>query len=344
MRGRFDQEAPAQAAAMLAAVELLHPGALDRLRRDPAAELATWDDVCLREVDENGTMRCSVAGGYLDETEPPTLLVARSTSYRRRGFTSLHELGHHLQRTDLGLGQNLYTREDSEKFEEFACDAFAARVLLPDDNVAEYFPERGPTAPGVVEMFHASRASREACCVRAAAHVTGAGVVALLDTTGEVVFAAPRGMFPPARGSNQAHTPLIAAALRTSETVERDETFVSYRGGSKSDLCYGQAAWCDGDYLVAILATDNAAWRPLALPRPDTGQGRMGRSRICETCETAFQAWDPPCEICSQPRCPDGHCGCDAARAAKDRQCDQCYLVLAQSRFEGNSRSCRDCA
>jgi Zn-dependent peptidase ImmA (M78 family) len=345
MRGRFHEEAPAQAAAMLATIELLHPGALDRLRDDPMAELATWSDVRLVEVVETSDRRCSVAGGYLDETEPPTLVVARSASYRRRGFTALHELGHHVQKTNLGLGQNLYTRQDSEAFEEFACDAFAARVLLPDEQVANLIEPRGPTAPGVAEMFRASRASREACCVRAAEHLTGAGAAVLLDVTGTVIFAAPRGMIPPARGSDQANTPLIAAVLRASATVERDNTFVSYRDGGRSGLLYGQAVRCDNDYLIAVLAIDNAAWRPLALPRPETGQSRMGYWWTCETCEdTTFQVWDPPCQRCRQPRCPDGHCGCDATRAAKERPCDRCHLVLAPSRFDGSSAICRDCS
>ena len=91
MRGRFHEEAPAQAAAMLYALDRLHPGALDRLRIDPLAELANWCDVRVVQVTDTSAGRCSVAGGYLEETEPPTLVVARSASYRRRGFTALHD-------------------------------------------------------------------------------------------------------------------------------------------------------------------------------------------------------------------------------------------------------------
>lgn len=344
MRGRFHEEAPAQAAAMLDVVDRLHPGALDMLRIDPLAEMANWCDVRVVQVADTSVGRCSVAGGYLEETEPPTLVVARSASYRRRGFTALHELGHHLQKTDSALGQRLFTRRDSEAFEEFACDAFAARVLLPDDRVATHIEPRGPSAVGVVEMFQRSQASREACCVRAAQHLTGAGAVVLLDLAGTVIFAAPHGMIPPARGSDQADTPLIAAALRACATVERDETFVAYRGGGRSDLLYGQAARCDDEYLIAVFATDNAAWRPFAPPRPDTGRPRQGRWWTCETCDTPFPVTEQPCERCREPRCPDGHCGCTAARAATDRQCDTCHLVLAPSRFAGHSTTCRDCS
>lgn len=58
--------------------------------------------------------------------------------------------------------------------------------------------------------------------MRAAEYLTGGGVVALLDATGTVIFATPRGMLPPARGSDQSATPLIAAALHAPATVERD--------------------------------------------------------------------------------------------------------------------------
>jgi hypothetical protein len=271
------------------------------------------------------------------------LLVGASRSYRRRGFTGLHELGHHLQQTDPALGQKLFTRQDSEAFEEAACDAFAGRVLLPDDQIAGRIDRRGPTAPGVVELFHSSQASREACCVRAAEHLTGSGAVVLLDVGGTVIFAAPRGIFPPARGSDQSRTPLIEAALRATATVERDETFIEYRTGNASDMLYGQAAWCDDDYLIAVLASDNVPWRPFAPPRPNTSRSRIGQWWTCEICEELFKQTESPCELCGDPRCGNGHCGCTVARVAKDRECDTCHFVLAMVRFDQGSSTCRDC-
>lgn len=345
MRGRFVDEAPAQASAMLEVIERLHPRSLGELRADPLAELQRWPDVQLRFVPETGGgNRCSVAGSYLPDTAPPTLVIGMSRSHRRRGFTALHELGHHLQQTDIGLGQRLFTRQDTEAFEEAACDAVAARVLIPDDYMAGRFDRRGPTAPHVVDLFHDSRASREACCVRAAEYLTGGGIVVLLDSTGTVRFAATRGLVPPARGSDQSNTPLIAAALRQLGTAEHDTTFVAYRNGSTSDALYGQAAWCDEDYLFAILASDNAAWRPFAPPRPDTGRFGFDTWWTCETCGESFHASEPPCECCDEPRCRDGHCDCTTARVAQDRRCDTCFLILAPSRFEGSSATCRDCA
>ena len=110
---------------------------------------------------------CSVAGSY--QPNPPTLVVTKSLSSGRRRFTALHELGHHLQQTDIALGNTVFGYSDPDSFEEEACDAFAAGVLLPDDELRTQLSPRGPTAQDVVDLYSVhSSASREACCVWAA--------------------------------------------------------------------------------------------------------------------------------------------------------------------------------
>jgi hypothetical protein len=311
------------------------------------AVLGGWPDIQVELAPESAAAgSCSIAGRYDDETDPPTLIVGAAKSYRRRGFTALHEFGHHLQRTNLELGQRLFVGQDSEGLEEAACDEFAARVLLPDDLLAEAIGERGPTASDVVDLYATSQASREACCVRAANQLQGAGAVLLLDSMGTVLFAAPRGMVPPARGSDQAKTPLIEAALRQRTDVQRDETFIAYRDGGTSEHLYGQAAWCDDDeYLIAVVASDNVPWMPLALPRSGTRRSRYGSWWTCETdaCGETFKVTEPPCGRCDQPKCEHGHCGCTAARSQRDRICTQCYLTLPPRSFDGDSLICRDC-
>lgn len=344
-RHRFIEESPRQAEAMISTVERLHPGALEALRADPLAELHRWTDIRVSmqsEVGDGG--RCSVAGSYQPDSDPPTLVVGAARSLRRRGFTGLHELGHHLQQTDPALGQRLFDWEDSEAFEEAACDAFAARILVPDDRISEEVRRRGPSADDVVTMFGTSQASREACCVRAAQYLTDGGAVVLLDITGEVLFAAPRGMIPPARGSDQSRTPLVSAALRTRATIQRDKTFIVYRSGGHSDLLYGQAAWCDEDYLIAVLAEDSVAWRAFTPSRPNTQNSRFGSWWECETCGDAFKVTKSACGECGEPRCGQEHCGCTTARTRSDRTCERCSMVLAPSRFEGASMTCLDCS
>jgi IrrE N-terminal-like domain len=345
MRRQYSAEAIAQAKAMLTVLDAHHAGALLALRDDPLGELGRWPQLQVRLVAElHSEGACSVAGSYQHQATPPALVVSRSRSIRRRGFTALHELGHHLQQTDPDLGQRLFSVENSELLEERACDAFAARVLLPDDGVAAHISPRGPTATAVAELFRNSRASREACCVRAAEHLIGAGVVVLLDQDGTVLFAAPRGLIPPARGSDQSDTPLIAAALKGTDTVERDQTVLTYRGGNTSDLVYGQASWCDPGYLIAVVVSDNVPWRRFAPPRPHTNHSRYGSWWTCETCAQEFQVNEPPCDRCGQPRCESLHCGCTASRARRDRTCDMCHMTLHPSRFEGDRTTCRDCA
>lgn len=343
-RGRYTAELADQVRAMTAVVERDHPGALERLRLDPLGEIDTWSDVTLALVAEKpGKDRCSVAGHY--EPEPPTLVVAKAASVRRRGFTALHELGHHLQQTDLGLGAATFDYSDPELYQEEACDAFAAHVLLPDEKLLPTIGPRGPVAQDVVDLFTAnSSASREACCVWAARHLRGAGAVVLLDSEGGVLFAAPHSFIPPARNSDQSATPLVEAALnRRSGVVTRDNTYVRYRSGGQSDSLYGQAAWIDDDYLVAIVTSDNVGWREFAPPRPDTTRFRAGTWWTCETCEETFTSFESPCTTCKQPKCDNDHCGCTVAKANKNKTCTKCYLSLHPSRFDGAGTVCRDC-
>lgn len=340
MGRKYTTEARTQALEMLKVLERLHPHAAQRLRQDPLRELRTWADLTVDLVEEEpGPDRCSVAGSYTPS--PPTLVVSRAMSHRRNGFTALHELGHHLQRTDGDLCDLLFTVSNSEALEEEACDEFAAQVLLPDADLIQTIDPRGPCAPEIVDLFTSSSASREACCVWAARHLKGAGAVVLLDASGTVLFAAPRSYIPPARKSDQSRTPLIEAALASRiGQVTRDDTHIRYRNGKSSDSLYGQAAWFDGDYLVAVLLTDNVPWHTFAPPRPDYGDRQ--KRWTCETCDDTF-AITEYCSRCREPYCPERHCGCTALRAAKDRRCSKCYMVLSLSRFDGDSTTCRDC-
>ncbi|MDV3136378.1 ImmA/IrrE family metallo-endopeptidase [Mycobacterium sp. 29Ha] len=343
MRGIYAAEAQVQAEAMLAVVEQVRPGLLGRLRVDPLSELGHWPGLSVAVVDETpGAEECSVAGSY--QSSPPTLVVAASRSPGRRNFTVLHEFGHHLQQTDIDLGNRLFQCGDPDQFEEQSCDAFAAQILLPDNALRAALDPRGPTPQDVVDLFTTgSAASREACCVWAARHLRGSGVVVLLDSRGIVRFAAPKGFIPPAKRSDQSGTPLIQAALHSSGNgATRDETYIVYRGGHESDKMFGQARWFDDDYLVAILVTDNVPWESLAIPQVPTRREDRSRWWVCETCEDSFPITER-CERCHTPRCPNQHCGCDSARSAKERRCPDCNYLLHPSRFPAGSEVCNDC-
>jgi hypothetical protein len=336
-------EAITQAERMLQVLGREWPQSRERLQRDALAELRRWPEVQIQAVPETQTdQRCSVAGGYVHTTTPPTLTVTMALSPGRRAFTALHELGHHLQKTDVDLAVAVRSqRADITDFEDAACDAFAARVLIPDIVLPAPALGRSPTAADVVTLFERTHASRAACCARMADRLTGHGVITLLDDAGMVAFAAGRGeVYPPARGSDQSPTPLVARALRTHAGTRHDSTHVLYRNGSKSMDLYGDAAWCDG-YLITVAVTDRPGWKAFALPRPATGKIISHQRDWCELCEDEFAAIDR-CDRCRQPRCPAGHCACSTAR---DRVCRQCYMKKHPAQFPGpDADKCTECA
>lgn len=334
---------PAQVDAMLA-VWHARGGDVEALTLDAMRELRQRTDLTVTVVPEfvprDYTQGCSVAGGY--RWEPPTLLVTESMSRRRQQFTALHELGHHLQKTDVCLGTTVVEHAHPEEFEDACCDAFAARILLPADLVALHTPRRGPTAVGAVELFDSSNASRAAICVRLAGALQSPGVVAVVDGTGTVSFAAARGgLFPPARGSDQRQNPLVRAALDADDptrAVTRDDAQIWYRTGHSSNRLYGQAAW-SGDHLFLVQVEYGASWLSYSPPRDGTSERTIDRWEECEHCGARFTITFT-CRRCGHPRCPAGHCGCTAAAL---RTCNECFLEKASAQFPAGSMICADC-
>lgn len=331
-----------QARQMLERLGERRPDAANRLHDDALAELDGWPEVQVRRVpDESFATRCSVAGGYVYSTTPPTLTVTESLSSRRRQFTALHELGHHLQKSDSRLALAVRRQKgERERFEDACCDMFASLVLIPDADLPPRPAGRSPTAADVVALFERTQASRAACCVRIADQLGTHGVVAVLDATGAVSFAAGHGeVFPPARGSSQAHTPLVSTALCTGRDARVDDTYLQYRDGTMSGLLYGDAAWA-GNYLIAVTVLDRASWKPFAPPR-SASRSFPPRTWTCEICGEEFTP-DGTCGRCRAPRCGSGHCACTSAG---ERQCPNCFQVLAPSCFPSQTSDlCRDCA
>ena len=335
-----------QAMRMVVLLQASDPDLLAALSDDTLAALEQHPEVTLRLVPESDTGGgCTVAGGYRGSETPPALLVTTSLSRRRRAFTALHEFGHHLQRTSLDLAEVLLEHDADEHLEEAACQVFASRVLLSDALFTPLTPVRGPDATTVAEFYARSNASRAACCVRAAGLLHGGGAVVLYREDGTVDMAASTGLIPPARGSDQSATPLLARALaRPGGTVEHDETVIAYSTGA-SGLLYGQATWVDG-YVVAVLKPDSASWKPFAPPRTATGTYTgLSKWATCDHCLTQFTVTKDVCARCTTPRCPRRHCACPSS--AGERACPRCTLTLDKARFADfadPSTPCRDCA
>jgi hypothetical protein len=218
---------------------------------------------------------------------------------------------------------------------------FASFVLIPDEVLSPRADGRSPSAADVVSLFERTQASRAACCVRMAEQLGTHGVVTVLDSTGTVSFAAAHSheVFPPARGASQAQTPLVAAALRQGQNARVDGTYLQYRNGGKSELLYGDAAWA-GEYLITVNVLDRPGWKAFAPPRTGTKQF-VARTWTCEVCGDDFTP-SGGCDRCRTPRCDSGHCACTTA---SERTCQQCWSVLAPSRFPSRTaKICRDCA
>jgi hypothetical protein len=331
-----------QAVAMLDAVRNAAPGRADHLARDPLAVLGSLPEVEVRSVSESqADVGCSVAGAYLEQEEPPVLAVAASLSVGRRGFTVLHEYGHHLQRTVGSLADRLFEHPDQGiALEDAACDAFAAMVLLPDELVMAHIGAGGPEADDVVELWRASSASRSAACVSAADALPAPGHILLVDPLGSLVFAASQRLPPLRRGSHQGHTEVIRQALSSPRHRGKGKTRLAYRDGILGAELHAQAADMDG-YLVVVAVTDKAPWEEFTLPSRDLGP--TGRSWICEACGHEFSSFAPGCANCRAPHCPEcSRCSCPSRVA--QRRCENCFLTLPIAMFDGDSKRCIDCS
>lgn len=335
-----------------AAVRLLdnldqrRPGAVERLRADALAELATWtDELALRRVPSHALRGgCSVVGQYSDDTDPPTLSVVDAGSAGQRRFTVLHELGHHEQRGDLPWFDAALARQSDHgrRLEEQVCDAFAAEVLLGQDVVDQVLGGEAPTAEAVVRLRAATGASGAACCVRVAQLLRCEGIVLATDLSGSVLFSAVNGAsyFRPKRGTPQGSDSLAVRAAGAGTARDAD-AFVQYGTGSRVVHLRGDAA-ADGNVVYTVLRDGRAPWQKTDLgPRPRWDVPE----RTCDACGAELeQPGDDPCPECRRPRCASCGTACSCGRPSADKTCKSCQYTYARARFPGNGDVCADCA
>jgi hypothetical protein len=337
-----------QTSAMIAALDNLVPGMREPLAEDPFAVLESRTDLTVRLVSETdhlpgaATSACSVAGVYVDDATPPILAVADAASPGRRAFTLLHEFGHHLQRIETALMGLLLEQPDNGLIlEDTACDAFAAELLLPADFVDRFIESRGPTGQQIVDLWHASAASRAAVCVRASQCLPSPGHVVLLDADGAVSFAASAGLPPLARGSRQGTVGTVGEAYSRSGRAT-GRTRLRYRDGILGDELHAQVVPMDG-YLLMVAVIDSAPWEKFSLSSRQPGP--VAAAWICERvdCGHEFHSFDPRCSRCGRPACPEcERCGCEPR--VRERTCTGCFQRLPASLFAGSSSRCRECA
>jgi hypothetical protein len=337
-----------QTSAMITALDSLVPGIREPLAEDPFAVLESRTDLTVRLVPATQTLpgadmpACSVAGVYLEEAIPPILAVADAVSPGRRAFTLLHEFGHHLQRTGTALmGLPLEQPDNGLILEDAACDAFAAELLLPVDLVDRFIESRGPTGQQIVDLWHASAASRAAVCVRASQRLPSPGHVVLLDADGAVSFAASAALPPLARGSRQGTVGTVQEAYSRSGRAT-GRTRLRYRDEILGEELHAQVVPMDG-YLLLVAVTDSAPWEKFSLSSRQPGP--IAPAWICERadCGHEFHSFGPRCSRCERPTCPEcERCGCEPR--VRERTCTGCFQRLPASVFAGSSTRCRECA
>jgi Zn-dependent peptidase ImmA (M78 family) len=253
---------------MLTALDAVLPGQRADLTRDPITVLRDWEEISYRDVPPaEASSRCSVAGAYYGTEDPAVIAVTHAASPGRRAFTALYELGHHLQQSDFDLADAVDSHGAARgAFEDAACDAFAADVLLPDEIVDRHISAAGPSTDDVVALRRDSAASRVAVCVRAAQRLRAPGHVVLMDGAGVVQFAAAHLMPHVSRNSDQSRTAVVRQALAATTGRACGRTRFRYRDDIEGAELYAQAAQLDG-YLIVVAVTDHARSLPFPQPR-----------------------------------------------------------------------------
>lgn len=330
-----------QGAAMIDVLDTRYPGAFEALAAGAVRVVGSFEDIDVRFVSDGETNQgCSVAGAYLAGT-PARIAVAKSASQGRRAFTALHELGHHLQQTDVGLADTLSEQFDGGlALEDAARDSFAAMILLPADLVTRHIGPKGPTAHNIVSLWRDSTASRAAACVRAAETLPAPGHILLLDETGTVTFRTAHLMPPVARGSDQSHIGLVTRTLTTGQAA-KGAVRLAYRDSIAGQELHAQTASMDG-YVVLVTVADHAPWEDFTLPTTDTAP--RGRWWTCSnpTCGHLFQTFPANCARCNAPTCP--RCNqCECVAKVAERTCTNCFTVYPLTFFDGDSKRCRNC-
>lgn len=329
---------------MLALLDARDAGLLERLRAAPVLELESWEELEVRFIPEhlqpNG---CSIAGAYIDSLQPPIIGIVEGSYARREAFTALHELGHHLQRTESVLVDDLPVQEDRGKeLEEATADAFAAAVLLPPDLVSATIGSSTPTVRAVKELWAASpTASRAAVCVRVSEVLTSVGYVLLLDSSGKISFSKSVGTLPLRRGLDQSRS-TIATAIRDSDApvVNRRTTF-EFARGQVTEEYYAQATDLGG-YTVVIAVADGAPWEAISLSSTAAPSYRTWNE--CEHCGALTNVFEvEACSICGKPQCRDcGRCACPSR--VSEQLCNECFVVKPAHLFSADGTPCSDCA
>lgn len=310
------------------------------LSEDPLVALEALGFALRLRAELEITGACSVAGSF-QPGPPPTITVVETRSRGRRYFTALHEYGHRLIAADHDI-HDVFLAEDDDgaRLEEDVCDAVAAELLLPDTMVDAHIGPAGPSAQSVIDLFHASHASREACCVRAAQRIAGPGHV-MLAVDGVAQFTATTGSpFRVRRATPQGPDHLVSKAARLGSS--RGEASLRYASGATSDRFFADATADDDGYVFAVLMEGRPPWLTgLTLL---TGDRVEATHTVCGHCDVGFETLAAPCSTCGDYRhTPDGCGRCSCGPVTEEQLCRRCFLRRPPAEFTQGQDVCDIC-
>lgn len=320
---------------------------LDLLREDALEAISiVTPEITLRIVDQApGDDSCDVEGHY-DEVGR-TVIVRRATSRRRTWFTTLHELGHDRARRHPEVARAIaqLSLDAGRRYEEDIANAFAAKILIPDEVLDAVMGDGEPTAVAVAELFGDTRVqgSREACCVRVAQRMRGNGYVVLAEGSTVRFCATVGSTYRVARGATQDQGHLLERAAE--QGLATDNHVVLRHGSGATTPPFAGQAVSDGKYVLAVLTdATNLPWGGWVPPR-DT-QPSSGPPEIwCYECDEIVEAWQRcdtdqshrVCAVCNW-------CACRASKAKlRERTCKECTVPKHIELFNEHPEICRDC-
>ena len=316
------------------------------LREDPFEAIPLVEPaVTIRIVESGEASGCSVEGLYHEETR--LITVQRALSRRRTNFTALDEFGHHRARHHPHVARVLANMptDAGRRLEERVADSFAARVLVPDSAVEDVLEGRAPSAHDVAALFRHMDVggSREACCVRIAHQMTGAGYV-LLCEAGAIRFCATVGSaYTVRRGTQQGGDHLVSRA-QTSGSARSDHVRLRHPSGGETPEFSGQAVR-EGAYVFAVLTdATSPPWGGWMPPRGSSARMPNAPEIYCADCREISEAWqrcdtDAGHRVCST--C--GWCECRTPKTKiAEKQCDTCFTTKRIDLFPDDGPTCID--
>lgn len=295
---------------------------------------------------EDGDCSCD---GIFHPGPSPAIGYRPTPHSRRERFTLVHEFGHYaVRRHDEVLSELADIDNDGGKqAEERVCDAFAGRILVPDDAVAAVLDGGRPLARHIGELYNRSDGSREACAVRLAEELPGFGYLVIADPGSKTIrFASPSPTNPyPWRRGTQL--PDGHALWRTIEKGEhRGQAPVVWRSGDTRELWIDAVSYQREVHAVFV---EHRHWESPGLSILDGGVQQARSSAYSGTCphcgahtwgyrlhETCGELWCRECRKCA--------CGAPTTPEPSTRTCSECGLTKRSNLFGDQSDVCVDCA